>query len=157
MDALKIRVELRKMGGRELLKLLTRQKISNCLIGGAPCCFHLRYKKFAFCVSEIMGESCQAEKLEKLEEVCPGPETTDRFPPFSEGIEEELMWTGKKSVEFKVYYYKDAPARSAVFLGKVIERRRKERGNNLKDLLNKVIIDYSDRVKNPSAVFLLGS
>ncbi len=156
MDALKIRVELRKMGRRELIKLVTGQKISNCLIGGTPCRFHLRHKEFNFCVSEIMGESCQAEKLGKSEEVCPGPETTDRFPPFAEGIEEESIWTEQKNAEFKVYY-KDAPAGSAVFLGKVMERRRKERGNNLKDLLNKVIVDYSDRIKNPSAVFLLGS
>jgi hypothetical protein len=102
-----------------------------------------------------MGESCQAEKLEKLEKVCPGPGATDRFPSFPEGIEEEWICTGKKTVEFKIYY-KDAPAYSAVFLGNVIERRRKERGNNLKDLLSKVIIDYSDRIKDPSAVFLLG-
>jgi hypothetical protein len=102
-----------------------------------------------------MGESCQAEKLEKLEEVYPRAEKINRFPPFLEGIEEELIWTGKKTVEFKIYY-KDAPARSAVFLGKVVERRKKERGNNLKDLLNKAILDYSDRIEDLSAVFLLG-
>jgi hypothetical protein len=155
MDALKIRVELRKVERRKLLELLTRQKISNCLIGGTLCRFHLRHKEFSFCVSEIMGQSCQAEKLEKSEEVCPEPETTDCFPPFAEGIEEEWIWTGKKHAEFKVYY-KDAPARSAVFLGKVMERRRRERGNNLKDLLKKVIIDYSDRIKDLSTLFLLG-
>jgi hypothetical protein len=156
MDALRIRVELRKMRRRELLKLVTRQKISDCLIGGTPCRFHLRHKEFSFCVSEIMGESCQAEKLEKSEEVCLGPEATDRFPLFAEGVEEEWICTGKKTVEFRIYY-KDAPTHPAVFLGKVIERRQKERGNNLTDLLNKAILDYSDRINNPSAVFLLGS
>jgi hypothetical protein len=44
-----------------------------------------------------------------------------------------------------------------VLLGKVTERRTKERGNNLKDLLNKAIMDYSDRAKDPSEIFLLGS
>jgi hypothetical protein len=44
-----------------------------------------------------------------------------------------------------------------VFLGKIIERRRKERGNNFKDLLFKAKQDYSPRVKDPSAIFLLGS
>jgi hypothetical protein len=143
------------MGRRELLKLVASQKISNCLIGGTPCRFHLRHKEFSFCLSEIMGESCQVEKLEKLEEFCPLPETIDRFPPFAEGSEEERKRTEKKTTEFRVYY-KDAPTRSAVFLGKVIERRKKERGNNLKDLLNKAILDYSDRIKDLSAVFLLG-
>ena len=62
----------------------------------------------------------------------------------------------KKANEFRVYY-RDPKTRSIVFFGKVMERRRKERGNNLKDLLNKAIKDFSDQVKDPSAIFLLGS
>jgi hypothetical protein len=156
MDALKIRVELRRMGRRELLKLITMQKISHCLIGGASCRFHLHYKELTFCASEIMGHSCELERLKKLEEVYHGPELIDRLLPFLRGIEREFILTEKKTAEFKVYY-RDHPAQSLVLLGKVMERRRKERGNNLKDLLKKAIMDYSDRVKDPSAVFLLGS
>jgi hypothetical protein len=44
-----------------------------------------------------------------------------------------------------------------VFLGKIIERRRRERGNNLKDLLFKARQNYSTRVRDPSAIFLLNS
>jgi hypothetical protein len=156
MDAVKIKLELGKMVRRELLKLATRQKISNCLIGDAACRFHLRYKEFFFCASEIMGHSCQIEKLKKLEEVYQAPETMDRLLPFVQGSEREFILTEKETAEFKVYY-RDHPTQSFVLLGKVTERRRKERGNNLKDLLNKAIAAYSDRAKDPSAIFLLGS
>lgn len=156
MDALKIRAELRKMRRRKLLRLVTNQKISNCLIGGTACRFHLCYKKFSFCATEIMGHSCQLEKLKKLEEVYQGLETIDRLLPFVQGNEREFILNEKKTAEFEVYY-RDHPTRSVVLLGKVMERRRKERRNNLKGLLNKAIMDYSKRVKDPSAVFLLGS
>jgi hypothetical protein len=156
MDALKIRAELRKMGRKKLLRLVTKQKISNCLIGGTACRFHLRHKEFSFCASEIMGHSCQLEKLKKLEEVYQRPELIGRLLPFVLGIGTEFILTGKKTAEFNVYY-RDHPAQSLVLLGKVMERRRKERGNNLKDLLKKAIIDYSDHAKDPSGIFLIGS
>jgi len=54
-------------------------------------------------------------------------------------------------------YYRDYPTDSMVFLGKIIERRKKERENNRKDLLFKARQDYSTRVKDPSAIFLLNS
>jgi hypothetical protein len=54
-------------------------------------------------------------------------------------------------------YYRDYSTDSMVFLGKIIERRRRERGNNLKDLLFKARQNYSTRVKDPSAIFLLSS
>jgi hypothetical protein len=156
MDALIIKHELRMIGRRKLLKLVTKQKVSNCLIGGTPCRFHLCYKEFSFCASEIMGHSCQLERLKKLEEVYQGPETIDWLLPFVQDAEKERILSEKETVQFKVYY-RDQPTRSAVLLGTVMERRRKERGNNLKDLLNKAIMDYSDRAKDPSAIFLLGS
>jgi hypothetical protein len=43
-----------------------------------------------------------------------------------------------------------------VYLGTVIERRRKERGNNLGDLLKKAAMEYSKDVSDPSKIFLLG-
>jgi hypothetical protein len=156
MDALKIRVELRKMGRRNALRLVTKQRISNCLIGGAACRFHLCYEEFSFCASEIMGHSCQLEKLKKLEEVYQGPELINRLLPLVQGIETEFILTEKRTAEFKVYY-RDLATQSIVLLGKVMERRRKERGNNLKDLLNKAVTDYSDHAKDPSAIFLIGS
>jgi hypothetical protein len=157
MEALKIRGELRRMRRGKLLRLVTNQKISNCLIGDTACCFLLHHKEFTFCASEIMGQSCQLEKQKTLEEVCQGPETIGRLLPFvQENTEEELILFEKETAQFKVYY-RDHPTRSVVLLGKEMERRRKERGNNLKDLLNKAIMDYSGRAKDPSEIFLLGS
>jgi hypothetical protein len=62
----------------------------------------------------------------------------------------------RKNNEFDVYY-RDSLTRSIVFLGKVVERRKKERVNNFKDLLKKAIIDFSGQVKDPSRIFLLGT
>ena len=76
--------------------------------------------------------------------------------PFLKKMETELLSSGKKPVEFKVYH-RDDLTRSMVYLGTVIERRRKERGSNLKDLLKKAIKEYSDYVENPSKIFLLGN
>jgi hypothetical protein len=61
---------------------------------------------------------------------------------------------GKRAVEFKVYC-RDHVTRLITFLGRVIERRTKERGNNLNDLLVKAVKDYSDCVAEPSTIFLL--
>ena len=62
----------------------------------------------------------------------------------------------KRPIIFDVYYG-NYPTDSMVFLGKIIERRRKERGNNRKDLLYKARQDYSPRVKDPTAILLLSS
>jgi hypothetical protein len=156
MDALKIRTELRRMGRRDLLKLVARQKISNCLLGGTSCRFHLRYKEFTFCSSEIMGDSCQIERLKNLEEACPGSEEINHLFPLLKGLKKEFVSTEKRTPAFRIYY-RDEPTGSLVLLGKTIERRRKERRNNLKDLLKKAAMDYSECVKDPSGIFLIGS
>jgi hypothetical protein len=62
----------------------------------------------------------------------------------------------KRPIIFNVYY-REYSTDSMVFLGKIIERRRKERGNKRKDLLYKARQDYSARVKDPFAIFLLSS
>lgn len=62
----------------------------------------------------------------------------------------------KRIVVFNIYY-REPPSKSIRFLGKVIERRLKERGNNFEDLLAKVRRDYSYRVIDPNGIFLLGS
>ena len=54
-------------------------------------------------------------------------------------------------------YYRNYPTDSMVFLGKIIERRKKERGNNRKDLLYKARQDYLHRVRDPSAILRLSS
>jgi hypothetical protein len=153
MDIFRIRTELTKMDRKELFKLVFNQKISKCLIGGRTCGFYLAYKEFSFCVSEILGQSCQLEKLRKLEEVYQEPEKINFSLALINEMEPELP--GKKSVEFKVCY-KHGFSRQVVFLGKVIERRKKERGDNLRDLLNKAVRDFSGQVKDPSTIFLLG-
>lgn len=62
----------------------------------------------------------------------------------------------KRPIIFDIYY-RNYPTDSVVFLGKIIERRRKERGNNFKDLLFKARQNYSTRVKDPYAIFLSSS
>lgn len=59
----------------------------------------------------------------------------------------------KRRVVFNIYY-REPSSKSIQFRGKVIERRVKERGNNLKDLLAKVRRDYSYRVIDPNGIFL---
>jgi hypothetical protein len=148
------RIELRRMSRRALFKLALNQRMSNCLIGGRPCSFYLQYKGSSFCVSEILGKECEVERLEQLKQLYDEKEEANSSLPFLQKMETELLSPGRKAVEFKVYY-RDPLTRSTVFLGKIIERRRKERGDNLKGLLNKAIKQYSDQVVDPSTMFLL--
>jgi hypothetical protein len=154
MDILKARYELRRMSTGDLFKLAQNQKMANCLIGGGPCGFLLQYKESNFCVSEILGKGCQVERLEQLEQLYDENEKVSFFLPFPTKIETELLLPRKRAFEFKVYQ-RDHITHSTVFLGKIIERRRKERGDNLKGLLSKAIKQYSDYVEDPSTIFLL--
>ena len=131
--------------------MVASQRISKCVLNDGVCCFHLHYRELNFCVSEIFGEGCQFEKSGK---VRPDKEKIDLSIPLMQGM--DSMVPEKKTNEFRVYY-RDPQTRSIVFFGKVMEKRRRERGNNLKDLLNKAIRDFSDRVEDPSAIFLLSS
>ena len=154
MDILKARYELRRMSKGDLFKLALHSRMSYCLIGGRPCGFLLQYEGSNFCVSEILGKRCQVERLMQSEELYDEREKVNFSLPFPQKMERELLLPRKKAVEFKVYHG-DRLTRSAVFLGKIIERRRKERGDNLKGLLSKAIEQYSDHVKDPSTIFLL--
>jgi len=156
MDFFEVRSELRRMRGGDLFKLLASQRISQCLIGAVACCLYLHYKEFSFCVSEILGEGCQVERLKKLEQVYYDEEKSDFLLPFVKKMEKGPILPGKKLAEFKVYF-RDNLTRSIVYLGKIIERRNRERANNLRDLLTKAISDYSDCVEDPSTIFLLSS
>ncbi len=70
MNFVLVRAELRRMGRKNLFKMLMSQKESKCLLDGF-CSLHFDYKGYTFCLSEILGEGCESEKLEKMEkEMC---------------------------------------------------------------------------------------
>ncbi len=140
----------------DLFKLASSQRISRCQISGGACGFYLYYRGFNFCVSEILGQSCQVERIEILEDRDKTfQEINDSLPLFRECVKKPAV-KGKKNVEFKVYS-RDRNTRVMVFLGKVVERRTKERGNNLKDLLVKAMNDFSSHVADPSTIFLVSA
>ncbi len=155
MDVYRARYELRNMGKRHLYRLVSAQRISGCLIGGQVCglCFH--YKGFNFCVSEIMREGCELAKSAKFEQTYQREKEINWSFPLLDRIGIRPLLPGKKAVAFRVYC-RDPVTRSISFLGTVIERRNRERGNNLNDLLVKAVKDYSDYVADLSTIFLLG-
>jgi hypothetical protein len=153
MDVRKARYELRRMSTGDVFKLALNWSISYCLIGGRPCGFLLQYKGSIFCVLEILGKGCQVERLMQSEQLYDEREKVTFPLPFPQKLETELLLPRKNAVGFKVYH-RDQSTRSTV-LGKIIERRAKERGDNLKGLLSKAIEQYSDHVKDPSTIFLL--
>ena len=62
-DFWKLRNELRMLGVADLLKMASNQKEHNCVLNpNGPCEFYFKYKGFGFCVSELSGQGCQAEK-----------------------------------------------------------------------------------------------
>jgi len=156
MDTLKARVELKRMSRGCLFKLVADQRISNCLIGAKACGLSLRYKGIHFCVSELIGEGCLVEKLKQWEKLYPEKEGIDDSLAIFKKMEIAILSPGKKPVEFKVYY-RDDLTRSMVYLGAVTERRKRERRNNLGDLLKKAIKEYAEHIENPSKIFLLGN
>lgn len=156
MDFYSTRGELRRMGINKLLKMATNQKIQKCIIINNTCRFHFRYRNFNFCVSEIIGESCEIERLDKLEEIFQRDDETIFLRPLLRELELGPVFIEKKTSEFKVYW-RNRITHSVTFLGRVTERRKKERRNNFTDLLKRAIKDFSDQVKDPSGIFLLGS
>ncbi len=64
-EVFRFKALLRQMGKRDLFKMAFSQKERNCLLGGA-CPFLLEYHRILFCVSEILGQGCQIEKLRLL-------------------------------------------------------------------------------------------
>jgi len=70
MDFHSVRAEVRRLGKKNLFKMLMGQKESRCLLNGL-CSFYFEYKGYTFCISEILGEGCESQKLKKLEqEAC---------------------------------------------------------------------------------------
>jgi hypothetical protein len=154
MNVYQARNELRRMRRKHLLRLASAQRISKCLIGGRACGLYLPYRGFNFCVSEIMGQGCQVHDLANFEEPCQVEKETDWSLPLLDRIGIGPLPPGKKSAEFKVYC-RDRITRSITFLGGVIERRAKERENNLRALLAKAVKDYSHCVADLSTIFIL--
>jgi hypothetical protein len=103
-----------------------------------------------------MGEGCQVEKLAKLEEVYQSADETSCPLPLMSGIRMSPFPPEKKALEFKVYC-RDPVTKCIIFLGNILERRSKERGNNLRDLLVRAVKDYSYCIEGASTIFLLGS
>ena len=128
------------------------QRISKCLVGDRACGFHFKYKGFYFCVSEILHQGCAHEKPEeksmKREELL-------SLLPSTNLLLNGLPLLRKGGTEFKVYC-RDEVTRSMILLGRIVERRMKERENNLRDLLIKASQEFLDRVPDPSLIFLLG-
>jgi hypothetical protein len=102
-----------------------------------------------------MGEGCQVERSAKLGQPYQGQDEISYPLPLIDEIEISPLSPGRKAVEFKVYY-RDPIKKSMILLGNILERRTKERRNNLRDLLVKAIKDYSHCIEGASTIFLLG-
>ncbi len=57
-----IKSELRRLAKGDLLKMVFGQAEKNCILGGT-CPFLSNYQQILFCVSEVLGQGCQMEKL----------------------------------------------------------------------------------------------
>ncbi len=73
-DILIFRAELKRLGRCTLLEMAFRQKEKKCVLSGL-CPFNLNYKGYGFCISELLGEGCQEERLRRL---CPDEEPSER-------------------------------------------------------------------------------
>jgi hypothetical protein len=63
IDFWELRAELRRLGLADLLQMAFDQKEHHCVLNPiGPCEFYFKYKGFGFCVSELSGQGCQAEK-----------------------------------------------------------------------------------------------
>jgi len=47
--------------------MLMDQKESRCFLKGL-CSLHFNYKGYPFCISEVLGQGCESQKLKKLEQ-----------------------------------------------------------------------------------------
>jgi len=70
MNIDKMRAELRRSGVCSLLRMAINQKEAQCILVGL-CPYYFKYQGVGFCISELLGHSCQVEKLRKLEEEPP--------------------------------------------------------------------------------------
>ncbi len=74
MDFHLVRAEVRRLGKKNLFRMLMGQKESKCLLKGF-CSFHFEYKGFTFCISEVLGKGCEFQRLKEMEqEACEAKE-----------------------------------------------------------------------------------
>ncbi len=63
LNVLELRTELRRLGPANLLRMASNEKEHNCgLNPNGSCEFYFKYKGFGFCISELSGRGCEAEK-----------------------------------------------------------------------------------------------
>lgn len=155
MNALQAREELRKMKMRDLFRLASEQKISECLVGAKACGLYVRYKNFRFCISELLREGCIFEKSERLKPGAAVKEEKNPLLPWDQAFLNSFLRLERQGIPFRVYW-RDESTRVMFLLGETLERRREERKDNLRDLLFKARQEFSDRVSNPALIFLLG-
>jgi hypothetical protein len=63
IEFLESKAELRRLRPADLLKMASDQKEHNCVLNpNGLCQFYFKYKGLGFCVSELSGQGCQAEK-----------------------------------------------------------------------------------------------
>lgn len=156
MNISQIRSELQRMKKGDLFRLISEQKISICLVGGRMCSFYFYYKGFYFCISELLGKSCLFGKTREREINLFKKEKVPGLLPWPKNLINGLLSFERKGQEFKVYW-RDEVNRSIKFLGRIVERRKIERKNNLGDLLIKAKKDFSEFVANPSQIFLMST
>jgi hypothetical protein len=61
-----VRAELRRLEPTDLLKMALNQEEHNCVLNpNGSCPYYFKYKGFGFCVSELSGQGCQAEKAQQ--------------------------------------------------------------------------------------------
>ncbi len=152
MDVLKARNELRRMKQGDLFRMASGQRISKCLVGNRACGLYFKYKRHHFCLSEILGKGCVYEKPQ--EEHSRNGALRSMLPSVNLRLNGFPLMR-QRGAEFKVYC-RDEATRSMILLGSIVERRMKERENNLRDLLIRASREFSDRVPDPSLLFLLG-
>jgi len=68
IDFWKLRTELKTLGPANFLQMASNQKEHQCALNpNGSCEFYFKYKGFGFCVSELSGQGCQAEKARARE------------------------------------------------------------------------------------------
>ncbi len=93
-----VRAEVRRLGKKNLFSMLIGQRESRCLLNGL-CSFYFEYKRYTFCISEVLGGGCESQKLKKLEqEAC---EVKEGPVPVEQAEVHLFDWVKDASYNFK--------------------------------------------------------
>ena len=90
-----VRIEVRRLGKKNLFKTLMDQKESKCLLKGL-CSYHFEYKGYTFCISEVLGEGCEFQRLKKLEQEA----YETREEPISQEKGQVPLFDSKKGLSY---------------------------------------------------------